>query len=384
MSSQSAKSGGSFVEVWRKKVPFAFSTLLIGKPFRESSTSLLVGTTDGKVRILEGQQNDAHKQQQKEMLETKGSCVQALLLFDVAKFGSNDLLVGDSDGNITIFSDNEILSKFTLSNAVTSLEIDRDANNNYSIVAGDKSGVLASLKPHDLQWKVRLSDDPQCSSDAPNDIAIRCLLSTKIRDKIGSVCSVLLLSSSNSNKLHVYSQGTRLLSVIAPSRITSLCLGRFLLKRIEASTSTRDSKRRKLSEQYEEKGVDEDGEESSKDEDDILVGCDDGFVYSMSPSTYKLTRFVKVGFAPLKMSPLSKSSPQQSDSHRSDSSRLDYLVCSGQFNTLKLYYNGELVAEKKMNDWVRTFSVGDVDDDRENEIVVGTTSNELICYKIQQ
>lgn len=71
------------------------------------------------------------------MLETKGSCVQALLLFDVAKFGSNDLLVGDSDGNITIFCDNEILSKFTLSDTVTSLEIDRDANNNYSIVAGE-------------------------------------------------------------------------------------------------------------------------------------------------------------------------------------------------------------------------------------------------------
>lgn len=42
----------------------------------------------------------------------------------------------------------------------------------------------------------------------------------------------------------------------------------------------------------------------------------------------------------------------------------------------------KLIAEKRLSDWVRTFSVGDIDDDRENEIVVGTTSNELICYKI--
>lgn len=67
MSSQTSSRGvdsSVLVEVWRKTVSFPFSTLLIGKPFRESTTSLLIGTTEGQVRIMEGKQQrneDANK-----------------------------------------------------------------------------------------------------------------------------------------------------------------------------------------------------------------------------------------------------------------------------------------------------------------------------------
>lgn len=103
-----------------------------------------------------------------------------------------------------------------------------------------------------------------------------------------------------------------------------LCTGRFRLAQTEAEVEpiSREGKRRKLSNgDAEENGKQESEENFKNEEDDVLVGCEDGFVYWMSSSNYKLTRFAKVGFPPLKMASLPA---QPLDLHRKNPSR----VCS--------------------------------------------------------
>jgi hypothetical protein len=160
------------------------------------------------------------------VFETKGGCVQAIQFQDLTKFGGQDLIVGDSDGGITVFSNSEILSKRTLSSSVTNLVIDNDLVGNSSILAGDRNGVITALKPHELLWRVKLGEDPNClhepSLGIPLDLSIRCLLPLKIVDKFGILSRLLLVTTTNSNKLHLYNQGTRVLTVSAPSSITAV------------------------------------------------------------------------------------------------------------------------------------------------------------------
>ena len=56
-------------------------------------------------------------------LETKGGPVQTLCLHDVTKFGSVDLIVGDSKGMLTFFGNKQILYKMAISEGCISAVI---------------------------------------------------------------------------------------------------------------------------------------------------------------------------------------------------------------------------------------------------------------------
>ena len=56
--------------------------------------------------------------------------MQAVCLCDVTKFGSTDMIVGDSVGNLTIFANEQILNRRTLSEGcITAISIDQDLGN---------------------------------------------------------------------------------------------------------------------------------------------------------------------------------------------------------------------------------------------------------------
>ena len=59
-------------------------------------------------------------------METKGGSVQALHLYDLTGQHALDLVVGDSDGVITMFSRQQILSKQEIGSAVTTIDIFKD------------------------------------------------------------------------------------------------------------------------------------------------------------------------------------------------------------------------------------------------------------------
>ena len=62
-------------------------------------------------------------------LETKGGPVQSLVLDDVTKFGSIDLISGDSKGTVTIFCNGQILNRQSVSGySINCLQVDKNAS----------------------------------------------------------------------------------------------------------------------------------------------------------------------------------------------------------------------------------------------------------------
>lgn len=60
-------------------------------------------------------------------LESKGGPIQSLTLHDVTKFGSIDVISGDSRGTMTILSNGQILDRRHLSDhSINSLQVDED------------------------------------------------------------------------------------------------------------------------------------------------------------------------------------------------------------------------------------------------------------------
>lgn len=67
--------------------------------------------------------------QQKSSFETKGGPIQALLVSDVTKLNTEDLVIGDSRGIVTVFSNGQILERKVASeHCILCLEVEKDAS----------------------------------------------------------------------------------------------------------------------------------------------------------------------------------------------------------------------------------------------------------------
>ena len=136
------EDAGDFVlnVVWSKTVPFSFNSLVVGPIFRTNHANLLFGSAEGKIRIF---QNDKVRifrfacflsenigyQKEEEILETKGGAVQAIVLHDVTKFGTTpsiEVIVGDVDGNVVIFSNFMIFRRHSVGHPILSLAVEVD------------------------------------------------------------------------------------------------------------------------------------------------------------------------------------------------------------------------------------------------------------------
>jgi hypothetical protein len=81
--------------------------------------------------------------QEETTLETKGSAIQQMLLNDFCKFGSVDLVTGDVDGTVTMFSKSQILSRVKVfPSPVTSLAFD---GSSFSVAIGGRQPLLYPL-----------------------------------------------------------------------------------------------------------------------------------------------------------------------------------------------------------------------------------------------
>ncbi len=63
--------------------------------------------------------------QEETVLETKGDAILAMYVAESA-FACRDLIVGDNEGNVVVFSNNEILSRKRLMYSITALAPEKD------------------------------------------------------------------------------------------------------------------------------------------------------------------------------------------------------------------------------------------------------------------
>ncbi|KAK3715064.1 hypothetical protein QZH41_012133, partial [Actinostola sp. cb2023] len=121
---------------------------------------VITGGDDGTIRVYTTKNNlKTWNFEEISKLESKGGPVQCLHLHNVTKFGSTDLIVGDSKGTLTIFSNEQILNRRILSQGcITTLTVDVDYAGNLAIVVGDAEGGVTAMSPYGSLWKIRLQD----------------------------------------------------------------------------------------------------------------------------------------------------------------------------------------------------------------------------------
>ncbi|KAI9282022.1 hypothetical protein BC943DRAFT_281880, partial [Umbelopsis sp. AD052] len=77
----------------------------------------------------------------------------------VTGFNAMDLIVGDSDGTVTVFSRRQMLSKRIIGAAITHLEMYEDAIGGFEIISGGVDGIVTSFHPHDSRWRCNVGEE---------------------------------------------------------------------------------------------------------------------------------------------------------------------------------------------------------------------------------
>ncbi|EGG23763.1 hypothetical protein DFA_05898 [Cavenderia fasciculata] len=311
-----------------------------------------------------------------EILETKGTSVQCIYFDDTTKFGTTDIVSGDSHGNIVIFSNHQIIYRDSIGSAISCLITHKSINNDSSIIIGDRTGALSSIKPHQpIQWKLKLdliddrlkysnnnnrsidndddddndNDDSQVDEKknttsssststtplygsyyqtlASNSHCIKCMQSIVVKDIHGAECSYIVVSDTSST-LHFIDRGYRVVSLNVPSPVTSMAVGYFQHITDDDNLSLENN--------------------GSNQHQQIALGCENGWIYIMH--NYKIHPYVQVGY------PITKILKYTEQQNNISTNLLDYIFCIGHFHSLKIYLNKLLSTEYYTDDWIHTMS----------------------------
>mmetsp|Transcript_10624 Transcript_10624/g.18228 ORF Transcript_10624/g.18228 Transcript_10624/m.18228 type:complete len:213 (+) Transcript_10624:123-761(+) len=174
------------------QLPHAFHTVAVESV--QNGMFVYCGCSEGKVRVYQlGKEDicessgscdlDDLRLKEHSLLDTKGGgAVQALWVQRIQN-GAVEIVAGDSEGLLTIFSQEQIVWRGRFSSALTSVAAHVDASSCLSYIAGDVDGTLLAFSQWERspQWRLRLVDDfseePMCSNQVPNWLTIARLLS---------------------------------------------------------------------------------------------------------------------------------------------------------------------------------------------------------------
>ncbi|KYQ99703.1 hypothetical protein DLAC_03644 [Tieghemostelium lacteum] len=338
------------------EIDYELNVLAIGPLFKSKEKHLLVGTTDGTIKVY------LHNKLV-EVLETKGSSILTLELCDSTNFGDIDIISGDSHGNVVIFSNHQILYRDTINGPISSIITHVTSNNDFNIVVGDRLGQVTSIKPHqNVQWKFKVPtlsqtlDTLKMSQLKENESLGICMVITEqksqtVKDMVSIVNSVdqfdnsfnYIIISENHNVIHLIDQGRKLASISPPSPVNTMCKGYF------------DSR--------------------YKNSIQVLLGCENGFIYILHD--FKLDVYCQVGYPITILKTLSLTKPNKNTT----TPTLDHVICTGDFNSLKIYSNRNLICDHILEDWVSTLAIGDIENSGESLIVIGKLNNTIEFLK---
>ncbi|ORZ18005.1 hypothetical protein BCR42DRAFT_412950 [Absidia repens] len=288
-------------KLWSTQLKDPINCLTIGKPFIEDlseENDILIGTTAGR------------------------GAVQTLNLQYLTGHGAKDLVVGDADGVVTLFSKQQILTK-------------RPVVGGYEIIVGDTSGMISSFRQHDNLWKFNLE---QWSRKMAADGTVKgstistvtCIHSARLTDLFGLQMSCLLMCSGNF--------------------LTERTKRRIMNDTVTKSRRTMD---RKL------------------DSPQVLLGGQDGNIYVMID--FEIYPWLRVGYY---INQIICFRPSGLPDHEAD-----LVICMGHSNEIKICHNGEIIADVETRDWPHTMTMGDVNTDGKDELVVGLLDQSVEVYR---
>ncbi|KAL9552715.1 hypothetical protein PS6_004336 [Mucor atramentarius] len=343
-----------FQKLWSNKLSDSINCLAVGKPFLEElseENDILIGTTAGRVLILN------QTKPVEGLLETKGGSIQSILLHDLTGFGALDLAVGDCDGIVTLFSRQQILSKRDLGSAITDLNIYSDLAGGCEIIAGDINGSLTSFQQHDALWKINISEESAklatLGVTGRKSPSIRCTLSTVLKDRFGMDMACLLVCDGWP-LVHFIQNGERTFSVRSPS----LCAGHFLRS---------NDLRRFMVNDHNKKGT----ESHKLNYQQVLMAGKDGYVYIMID--FEIFQWFRVGFC---LEKIIRFRPSALDDNETD-----LIICTGHSNEVLIYQNGERISHIRTSDWPHAVTLGDINADGQDELVLGLLDQTIEVYE---
>ncbi|OBZ90927.1 hypothetical protein A0J61_01029 [Choanephora cucurbitarum] len=358
----------SFIKLWSSKLSDSINCLAVGKPFLEElseENDILIGTTAGRVMILN------QTKPVEGLLETKGGSIQSIQLHDLTGFGALDLAVGDCDGIVTLFSRQQILSKRDLGSAITDITIHHDLTGSCEIIAGDINGSLTSFQQHDALWKINIAEE---------SAKLATLGSVGILTSHAYRCTMLIRYDRKDDNHLLYDIwiGYDLFTCMR-----RLAIGSFHTKWRE-NTIFAIAKRYQLSHFISEEGLkrfisNHPNKKIRKDSKKIdlrqvLFAGQDGFVYIMID--FEIFQWFYVGFC---LTKIIQFRPSTLKTHESD-----IVLCTGHSNEVAIYQDGEKISSIKTSDWPHAITLGDVNADGKDELILGSLDQMIEVYEWRQ
>lgn len=351
-------------ELWITKLDSKFNALAIGPVFRDSDVMLVTGGEDGCVRtynIPETISSDSLARQEIKLecracLESKGGPIQTLTIHDVTRFFSNDLIVADSRGTLTVFSNGQIVSRQVVSDcALRCLLVEHDATGNMAIISTDTNGGIVATLPNVILWRLRLGDFPRIRGLSAS---VKTLVSVTLPNASGSLTDYVL-ASDDEGHLFVLQRGSIVMMIDTPEVITAMCVGRFVLDRAQSGGDN--------------------GHDSSNTPHQVALGGEQGAVYIFNNFQIYQDEYSNAHLPICHLCAL-----PSSEGH----DRVDSLLVAGHFNALMVFNDSKLVGRHTTPDWVdsilttTTASSSNLNN-RNNEVVIGCLDNSVVKLKIQ-
>jgi len=319
---------------WEEKLEYMFNVLLIDNVFKDSKMSLITGGADGIVRIHSScSDNESDLKFVKTFLkyETKSTSIMSMVVHETTMLNAKDILVGDGKGMLTIFMNRQILNRRLFANQqISAIFVDTDAAGNMCINIGSRDGVLAAVTPYEILWKCRLTECLKKDDQTMDDVIEVTALHT-LRVHSSSIDCNYLLVADTAKCLHVFQNGSHVMTIQVPSVVTSMCTGHFI--GVKNDNSNNDSNRTPT--------------KTSRfiAEEQIALATKTGSVLVLS--NFSVTPYANLPYpiTQIRTFPFS------------NSDSLDGIFCSGHFNHLAILKNKELIGRLPTEDWVHTFDI---------------------------
>ncbi|KXJ19091.1 uncharacterized protein LOC110231309 [Exaiptasia diaphana] len=337
------------------KMDHNFNALLVGKPFRYTDLCVITGGDDGTIRVFTTKNNLRNwNLEEISKLESKGGPVQCLHLHNVTKFGSCDMIVGDSKGTLTIFSNEQILNRRILSqDCIIALTVDVDHAGNLAIVVGDGEGGVTAVSPYGSLWKIRLQDArKQMYKEIGQRVSVKCMLSVQLPAANGLPVSYIIVSDTCKN-IFILQNGMVVHTLHMTSVVTAMTSGYFIPIMPPPFSPTQSfSSPRSL---------------QPARQSQVALGTEEGSIFVLSNFQLQPYASVRLPITNLLSFP-NNGCPEKTD----------FLLCSGHFNALMVFDQQEIVHRLETKEWIHTVSCS-YDD---KHVVLGMLDNTISIYRL--
>ncbi|KAK3592558.1 hypothetical protein CHS0354_005620, partial [Potamilus streckersoni] len=223
---------------------------------------------------------------------------------------------------------------------------------NSCIVTGDDSGCITAVLPSQELWRINLNNVIMLKEPS-QQVSVKCLLTVNLMDQAGQR-SNYILAADNTQHLHIIRQGLVVMTTKTPSIITAMCSGHFV-----------------DSEKISDGSVKIEGGGSSKNDTQVALGSATGAIYILHNFMVTEDEYANAKYPIRQLASLPVSDGP-----------LDFLLCSGNFNSLQVYLDGKSVGQYTTPDWINSMDTADIDNDGKLEIVVSCLDNSVLALKI--